>query len=301
MVFGGNIGSWDPVLSFSPLLGASSGEAWRAACSSLSQTVCAPRFRCSVKGFVVPRRARFAEYSPCHHVCRISHRRRRNESSVLSPRWSTEHAPMAPLVARSPSAPCDASVERWMGRDLRGQHLDPLGSPPCSRDADESFRVLSSVSPRDEQGRKSSCRIEAGPHAPDDSSKASHPQSTLVTHRGSCWPDVLRRYPHDVAVTCIPWRAPLVAEAPKSISSHHPCKHGWCASVDSRLPMGIDSGARSSGPLSPKTWGKLETVTMWPRLAAGLPSLPPDAISAGAIRPALGPLVRVTIHDWRGP
>lgn len=41
--------------------------------------------------------------------------------------------------------------------------------------------------------------------------------------------------------------------------------------------MGIDSGARSSDPRSPKTRGKIETVTMWPRLAAGLPSLPPDA------------------------
>jgi len=62
--------------------------------------------------------------------------------------------------------------------------------------------------------------------------KRRHPQSALVAHRGSCWPVVLRRYPHDEAVTCIPWRAPLVAEAPSSLSSPHPCKHGRCASVD---------------------------------------------------------------------
>jgi hypothetical protein len=54
--------------------GASSGEVSRAACSSLSQTVCAPRCSWLGEGFVVLRRARFAEYSLCHHVCRIFHR-----------------------------------------------------------------------------------------------------------------------------------------------------------------------------------------------------------------------------------
>lgn len=125
--------------------GASSGEVSRAACSSLSQTVCAPRCSWLGEGFVVLRRARFAEYSLCHHVCRIFHRRRRNEFLLLSPRWPTEHAPMAPLVARSPSSPRGASTERRVWRDLRGQHLDPLESPPCSRGADESFRVFSDV------------------------------------------------------------------------------------------------------------------------------------------------------------
>lgn len=253
MVFGGNIGSWDPVVSFSSLLGASSAEVSRAACSSLSQTVCAPRFRCLVKdswSFAVRGSLSTAPAITCVASFIVAEGTS-PPCSRLGGRPSTPRWRLSSLALRP--SPRDANVERWVGRDLRGQHLDLLGSPPCSRDADESFRVLSSVSPRDEQGRKSSCRIEAGRHAPDDGSKACHPQSTLVTHRGSCWPDVLRRCPHDVAVTCIPWRAPLVAEAPKSISSHHPCKHGWCASVDSRLPMGIDAGARASGPLSPKT------------------------------------------------
>ncbi len=208
---------------------------------------------------------------------------------------------MAPLVARSPSGPRDASVERWVGRDLRGQHLDPLESPPCSRGADESFRVVFRLSPRDEQGRKSSCRIDAGLHAPDDGSKACHPQSALVSQRGSCWPVALRRYPHDEAVTCIPWRAPLVAEAPKSVSSHHPCKHGRYESVDSRLPMGIDPGARFTGPRSPKTRGENRDSDDVASPRGGAPFVATRCIMAGAIRPTTGPLVRVTIHDWRGP
>ena len=182
-----------------------------------------------------------------------------------------------------------------------------MASTPILRGRPHAFVMpmncpsMSSVSPRDEQGRKSSCRIDAGPHAPDGSPKACHPQSALVAHRGSCWPVLLRRSPHDVAVTCIPWRAPLMAEAPKSLSSQLPCKHGRWDSFDSRLPMGIDSGARSSGPRSPKTRGDDRDSDDGASPRGGAPFVATRCISAGAIRPPTGPLVRVTIHDWRGP
>jgi len=152
--------------------GASSGEVSRAACSSLSQTVCAPRFRCPVKGFVVPRRARFAEYSPCHHVCRIFHRRRRNESfrSHLGGRPSTPRWRLSSLALR-PFRATQASNGGW-GETSAASTSILWGRPhalavPMNRS--EYFRV----SPRDEQGRKSSCRIDAGPYAPDDCPKAS--------------------------------------------------------------------------------------------------------------------------------
>jgi hypothetical protein len=55
-----------------------------------------------VRGFVVHGRARFAETSLCHHVLNASFIVAEGRILRLSPRWPTEHAPMAPLVARSP-------------------------------------------------------------------------------------------------------------------------------------------------------------------------------------------------------
>jgi hypothetical protein len=106
--------------------------------------------------------------------------------------------------------------------------------------------------------------------------------STMVSHRGSCWPVRLRRYPHDEAVTCTSWRAPLVAEASPllrritraSTVGTLPSIHyfRWASALELEL---LVPGHRRHG-------GKLETVSMSPRLAAGLPSLPPD--TSGRVR-----------------
>ena len=251
-------------------------EVSRAACSFASQTVCAPRRSSLGEGFVVLRRARVAEYSLCHHVCRIFHRHRRNESSDArlvgrpsTPRWRLSSLALRPL-------PPSANARGRVWRDLRGQHLDPLGSPPCSRGADESFRVLRVCSPRDEQGRKSSCCVDAGPHAPDGSPRACHPQSAVVAHRGSCWPVRLRRSPRDEAIACIPRRAPLVAEA-RGRLRHRALQAGHDAGVDlgSRWASPLELALRTPGHR--RHGEKSEAGTMAPHLAVGLPSLPPDA------------------------
>lgn len=93
----------------------------------------------------------------------------------LSPRWPTEHAPMAPLVARSPSVPSTRASNGGWGETSAASTSILWGRPhafvmPMNRS--EYFRV----SPRDEQGRKSSCRIDAGPHAPDGQLESVSPR-----------------------------------------------------------------------------------------------------------------------------
>lgn len=115
-----------------------------------------------------------------------------------------------------------------------------------------------------------------------------------------CWPVRLRRYPRDEAVTCISWRAPLVAEAPPLL------RRITRASTDGALPsiryfrwastlelVLLVPGHRRHG-------GKLETVSMVPRFAAGLPSLPPDTSGRVRFDRSRG-RSKATIHDLRGP
>jgi hypothetical protein len=75
-----------------------------------------------------------------------------------------------------------------------------------------------------------------------------------------------------------------------SSSSHHPCKHGWHASVDSLLPMGIGSGARTPGPRSPKTRGEARDSVDVASPRGGAPFVATRYIRAGTIRPVTGTL-----------
>lgn len=80
-----------------------------------------------------------------------------------------------------------------------------------------------------------------------------------------------------------------------------PLQAGDGASVDLRLPMGIDPGARASGPRSPKTRGEARDSDDVTSPRGGVPFVATRCISAGAVRPITGPLVRAAIHDRRGP
>jgi hypothetical protein len=101
MVFGGNIGS----LGSRVVLIALPEQAPKAFESGVfthfTDRLRSP-FLSLVRGFVVHGRARFAETSLCHHVLNASFIVAEGRILRLSPRWPTEHAPMAPLVARSP-------------------------------------------------------------------------------------------------------------------------------------------------------------------------------------------------------
>lgn len=225
--------------------------------------------------FVVLRRTRFAEYSPCHHVCRIFHRRRRNESSdshlggrPSTPRWRLSSLALRPAhLTQASSGGCGetsaASTSILRGRPhALAMPMNPFRVFECSQEMSRGEKLL----PR---------RRRSVP--PDDGSKACHPQSALVAHRGSYWPVVSV----GVHVTK-PSRASLGAPLswPKLRGR---LRHIIRASTDGALPSTRGSRWASTLELAllvpghRRHGGEIETVTMALRLAAGLPSLPPDA------------------------
>jgi hypothetical protein len=99
------------------------------------QTVCAPRFVLLDLGFVVqePSASRWDKPLPlpASHLSPCS--RDKLSCSHLSGRQ-----PSIPMMATLARSPLTRTVRR---RDLQGQHHDPLGSPPRSRDADDFVRI----------------------------------------------------------------------------------------------------------------------------------------------------------------
>jgi hypothetical protein len=125
-------------------------ERSRAACSLTSQTVCAPRFRCSfadswsADGLGSLRQA---SATSCFASFIVPKERVPPTLTPVADRARPDGA-----SRRSPSARSAGRTRRWVRRDLRGQLRDPPRSPSCSRDADES--VPSLTFPDEEQGPK---------------------------------------------------------------------------------------------------------------------------------------------------
>jgi hypothetical protein len=196
-------------VSFSPVQEQAPGRA-RAACSFRFADRLRSPLSVLVRGFVVQGRARFAEYSlAISCVASLIVVRGTNPLTLTS---VVDRVRPDGASNRSPSARSSTRTSTGVRKNLRGQHLDPPRSPSCSRGADEIVPIASK-SPSDEQVRKCSCcgrrrSALSGCQLESVSStvRAGSPSRLVLAGR-------LRRSPHDEAVTCIPWRAPLVAEA----------------------------------------------------------------------------------------
>lgn len=251
-------------------------ERSRAACSLTSQTVCAPRFRCSfadswsADGLGSLRQA---SATSCFASFIVPKER---VPSTLTP--VADRARPDGASRRSPSARSAGRTRRWVRRDLRGQLRDPPRSPSCSRDADES--VPSLTFPDEEQGPK-----ELLPRRRRSAPEMLGPKErvicgfTLVAHReraGRPSSSVSTRPSGRVHRLARPSRDRSPSSPPRRSCEH---ERRFCRFVASD---GHLAGARAPGPRSPKTRGEARDSAVSPHLAVGLPSLPPDA--SGRVR-----------------